>query len=305
MMPTNHRALRLIIQASTFALTTAVAGMATAQDQPSAQKPRVAQPAKRRTVAASPKDAPTPRRAAGKTTRDRRDDAMFGGDDAAPPVGPEDVPRAADEDDTPWKTDDALFGDPESFEDLDTASPPETTEAEHRGSTRPPPRAVAPASPPAAGGWRVTPIASPEVLEWDGGEVPLGYEPGTRVRKGLIIGGAVTFGVSWLAAAGYGVHLANERDAGAWRRDDGETPDEAVLFIPVAGPFIALGTLEPGRGPAAALIADGIAQVGGLAMLAAGIFAKETVLVKSDAAEVQLAPTVGPTGSGVALLGSF
>lgn len=300
-MPTKHRALRLFLQVSTLALMTAVVGVAAAQDQPR-HKPRVAAP-RTKPSRALPKAPP---RATGKTKRDQRDDAMFGGDEAnasAPRVALEDVPAAATSDGS-WDTDDALFSDPESFDDLETASPAEVTEAEHRGSTRPAPRAAVPARP-AAGSWRITATAAPEVLEWEGGDVPPGYEQGTRVRKGLVIAGAVTFGVSWLAAAGYGVHLANEREAGAWRRDDGDTPDEAVLFIPIAGPWIALRNLELERGPAAALIVDGIAQAGGLAMLAAGIFAKKTVLVKSEKAEVQLAPNVGPTGSGLTLFGAF
>ncbi len=303
-MPTANR---LTLGITTLAFMTAVAGASAAQDRPPAKAPaakaqpakappRKAQPAKPRATQQSSKpEAP-------KVARDERDDAAFGGEESTSGFEPEEPVAVAV---------DGKWGD-EEFDELDTEAAPEQAEAEDRTSTRRPPAAASPAAhpqkrPPAATPitWRPSASLRPDVLDWEeGADVPEGYEPGTRARKGLIIGGAITFGVSWLAAVAYGTHRANEGRRDRWDGDD-DVPAEAILYVPLAGPWIALSTLEPNRREAGAFIADGVLQAGGLAMLAAGLFAKETVLVKSESAEVSAAPLVGPDGSGIALSGRF
>ena len=55
-----------------------------------------------------------------------------------------------------------------------------------------------------------------------------------RARKGLVIGGAVTFGVSWGLAASISLLLTDGSSCSGTCRDSAE-----VLWIPVAGPVLA------------------------------------------------------------------
>ncbi len=116
----------------------------------------------------------------------------------------------------------------------------------------------------------------------EGSKVPDGYTKTERVRKGLVIGGAVTWGVSWLIAATAAASIDEEiRD------------DTAPLFVPVVGPFIAMGTLEPEGAGRAALFINGMAQVAGAAMFIGGLAATKTVLVRTGDTEVNVRPGVG------------
>ena len=317
---------RSVAQALTFGLVTALATVAPAQDRPK-QKTRGAtqQPAAKPTPRKTTKqrrDAADDAHFEGeaktrpsKPKRDAADDALFDGPNAnndgaprRPPVstaGPwpaDDTSPWPAEDDSPWPAERGTDAESdELFDDLDEdmKSPADRREAEERGSTRVP--------SPDSSNWGVTPLnAGPETLEWqEGADLPDGYEKSSRVRKGLVIGGAVTFGVSWLASAGYGSYLISQRESDYWERDDEEARPEMVLFVPLAGPWIALGTVEHDRREAAVFVAGGIVQAGGLAMLIAGVVAKQPVLVKNKHAEVGIVPSVGPNGSGAMLHGSF
>ncbi len=79
----------------------------------------------------------------------------------------------------------------------------------------------------------------------------------------------------------------------------------AVLYIPVAGPFAAISTLESEGVGTMALVINGIGQAGGAAMLIAGIAAKKDVFVRSDLVELQIEPLVGPHQTGALLRGRF
>lgn len=123
----------------------------------------------------------------------------------------------------------------------------------------------------------------PYTMEYvEGAQIPDGYTKVERVRKGLVIGGAVTLGVGWLIAATAAASI------------DDEIEDEtAPLFIPVVGPFIAMGTLEAEGAGRAGLFVNGMAQVAGAAMLISGIAATKTVLVRTKTAEINVRPGVG------------
>jgi hypothetical protein len=189
------------------------------------------------------------------------------------------------------------------------------TEAEEPAAParRAPPHRTRPALPSADATAAPTYMGPYEMEYLEGAEIPPGYMKVERMRKGLVIAGAVTFGVSWLVSATAGVALTDEHNNnscaysedysgnGYGYCDDDDESDAVPLFIPVVGPFIAMGTLDaegPGR---AALFLDGVVQVGGLAMLIAGVAATRTVLVRTPAATVAIAP--GP--SSVHLTGSF
>src|SRR6185295_7377000 len=89
------------------------------------------------------------------------------------------------------------------------------------GQPPPPPPGAYYAPPP--GG---TMIMGPKVLDWEEGE-PLrpGYHADTRIRKGLVIGGAVTFGVMWLFTA-LGAAIAQTANSGS---------EVTPLYIPAVG----------------------------------------------------------------------
>lgn len=311
---------RLFLSAVTLTLVTALAGAALAQDRPHkpAKKAPAAAPAKKRPAKkAQPprKSAPKKRGALTKRQRDAQDDALFGDESGkkAPPRPPVSTagPWPA-EDDAPWPTEDpspwpteqvspeeeeALFADL----DDDMESPEGKREAEERGATAHHHGASVPS--PDGGDWAWKGPESPDILAWEeGADTPDGYVKATRVRKGLVITGAVLFGVSWLATAGYGTWLINERDPDYWdSRNDEDARPEAVLYVPLVGPWIALGTVEHDSREGAAFVTGGLVQAGSLAMLIAGVAAKKTVLVKTDTAELGVAPTA----SGGMLHGKF
>lgn len=114
---------------------------------------------------------------------------------------------------------------------------------------------------------------------------PYQQQPRTeeRAHVGLIVGGAVMFGVSWL------VHGALISPFGGWSLDFGYDPQwESFRYaglIPLAGPWIQMA-LKPGSlnddGWGTYLIIDGLLQAGGLTMLILGATITETVTVYGD-----------------------
>ncbi|MDI3290442.1 hypothetical protein [Polyangium sp. 15x6] len=139
----------------------------------------------------------------------------------------------------------------------------------------------------------------PATLAYEEGDpIPPGYRVDSRIRKGLVIGGAVTFGVPWffsamIASIGDSVSRSSE----LW-----------PLYIPAVGPFVAMGTLDSEGAGTFWLAVDGLAQTGGIAMLIAGLVAQEKRLVRSelDAASVTVVPLrFGPHGAGLGLVGTM
>jgi hypothetical protein len=171
---------------------------------------------------------------------------------------------------------------------------------------QPQPMQPQPMPPPPPGyypppGYGVPPGAmlGPKTLEYEEGDpVPPGYHPETRVRKGLIIGGAVTFGVLYLLSA-----------ATAAAADD-FTDDLTPLYIPAVGPFITIGTANAEGAGTFLLIVDGIAQSGGLLMAILGIAIQQDLLVRNDVEatgpKVRVSPMmVGKGTMGFGLVGSM
>jgi len=146
--------------------------------------------------------------------------------------------------------------------------------------------------------------AGPEVIEdWEEGEpVPPGYAPETRMRKGLIIGGAITLGVKWLIDIPVALLLVAAESV-----VEGESTRYWPLFIPAVGPFITIGTAsEEGTAAKVLLAVDGVIQTAGLAMLIVGLAAQEDVLVRqSKTFDVKVTPVVGSNYQGLGLVGTF
>jgi len=140
----------------------------------------------------------------------------------------------------------------------------------------------------------------PEVLPYEEGQtIPEGYTPDTRPRTGLIIGGAITFLVPYLSsvAIAYGA----QRDARHGDMSRHEAEELSPLYVPIAGPFIAIGTADrDSAAEIAPFVASGLVQAAGAGMLLAGIFSRKQVLVRKQASVTPLvsAGTLGLSASG-------
>ncbi len=125
----------------------------------------------------------------------------------------------------------------------------------------------------------------------------------TRPRTGLVVAGAVLFGVGWLVGGAITVAI----DAA----DDGEVSGASgFTFIPLAGPWIDLATQELTGGQAAGILAQGILEVVGLTMFIVGLAARREVQVPTafigdgadQRATLRVAPgVVGQQGVGLVI----
>jgi hypothetical protein len=137
----------------------------------------------------------------------------------------------------------------------------------------------------------------PVVLDYEEGQpIPEGYRLQTRVRKGLVAGGAGTFGGLWLAS----IFVASAATSA-----NGDDDRWVPLYIPVGGPFAAIATLGSDSLGTLALALDGLGQAGGLTMLIVGVALPQKRLVRENIAgtSLSIAPTF--TGNGLGVVGSF
>jgi hypothetical protein len=198
--------------------------------------------------------------------------------------------------------------------DPNAQQPPPSGYAPPPAGYAPPPAGYAPppagyAPPPGGtyypppGGYAAPP--GPRVIDdWDEGQpIPPGYYKSTKIRTGLVVGGAVTFGAVYLITALTGAVVGDICVA----TNTTSCTSAKLLLIPVAGPFTLLGA---GVGATADLflVIDGLAQAGGIAMFIAGLAAPRTVLKRNDVGKVTLTPkpiTFGTHGGGFGLTGTF
>jgi hypothetical protein len=158
------------------------------------------------------------------------------------------------------------------------------------------------------------------ITDWSDGEpIPPGYHEATRVRKGLVIGGAVLFGSTYLISAFTATAgAANASETCAINMDFGSSQDcntgnpLTALFIPAVGPFIQMAHSGNGAVGNFWLALDGIAQVGGITMFVVGLASPKTVLVRNDLGSIKkkdfqlsLAPIVSPQRQGMGVVGTF
>jgi hypothetical protein len=187
-----------------------------------------------------------------------------------------------------------------------TLAAPATARAQEPAPSPPPPP---PSSAQAANGEYVAPLqqmtqptyvpqsvalSGPAVIRYrEDAPTPAGYHVETRVRRGLIVGGAVPLGIMYTLSALVG---AGMNDAG----EGGE-----FLFVPVVGPFLQM--TQTGTSVGNTLLAiDGLTQVAGAAMLVAGITVPKTVWVRNDLGSVRVTPMpIGHRGGGVGFVGTF
>jgi hypothetical protein len=155
-------------------------------------------------------------------------------------------------------------------------------------------------------------LSGPRVIKdyQDGEAVPPGYHAETRVRTGLVVGGAVTFGCLYMLSVLTAALVSDANRAtisysssGSSMRSNNDNAD--LLYVPVAGPFLQMTKTVSSAGNVMLAI-DGIAQAAGATMLIVGITSPKTVLVRNDLGEVRLTPMkVGERGSGLGLVGTF
>jgi hypothetical protein len=154
-------------------------------------------------------------------------------------------------------------------------------------------------------------FSGPRVInDWSEGEpIPPGYHESTRIRKGLVIGGAVTFGAMYLfTALAASVVIAADDTACNGCGGSGA----GTLLVPAVGPFIYMAHSGNSALGNFWLAFDGVVQVGGIAMFAIGIAAPKTVLVRNDLGSnsnngfhLAIAPLVTPSHQGAGLIGTF
>ncbi|MBM4360824.1 MAG: hypothetical protein FJ096_22200 [Deltaproteobacteria bacterium] len=153
----------------------------------------------------------------------------------------------------------------------------------------PPPAGYAyfllPANAGAMGSTLVPTVVGPDVLDHEPGQiVPPGYRVEQRARRGLVIAGSVTAGVPFVVSflTGLSIGLSGSR-----REGEAFWP----LMLPVVGPFVTMGTSGSEGAGTLWLALDGLAQVGGVAMLVGGLVAKTPKLVR-ETPTVSLVPSV-------------
>ena len=138
-----------------------------------------------------------------------------------------------------------------------------------------------------------------EITDFDSNRpVPVGYTPVQRTRKHLIVGGAVTFGVSYgLSAFAAAIGEDSSRSSGK--------NEIAALWIPVAGPFIQVAQTDSATGKFF-LVGLGGAQLAGALMLYYGMTTTQRVLVRNDlVGSLAVTPMAGNGASGMMLSGRF
>src|SRR5262249_19712664 len=144
------------------------------------------------------------------------------------------------------------------------------------------------------------PPPGPPTMDYEEGQpIPPNYRLERRIRKGMLIGGAVTFGSCYLLsviAAGAAASAANASTKN----------DFLPLYAPLAGPFIAIGTAGTTGAGTFLLVLDGLGQVGGLALGITGLAWKESLLVRSDTVSFTVTPMVLGKGTmGLGIVGSM
>ncbi|WP_434047902.1 MULTISPECIES: hypothetical protein [Sorangium] len=139
-------------------------------------------------------------------------------------------------------------------------------------------------------------------------------------KRRWIIAGASTLGGFWtasaIAAAGLSLEKPQARMASqctkcacslAPRRDQ-RAPSPASLMIPLAGPWIHLGTAHPSAAGAIGLSVLGVGQAVGLGMLLGGVAMPARVRVPMQhgrVLQVGAAPLVSPDGLGLSIHGAM
>ena len=125
-------------------------------------------------------------------------------------------------------------------------------------------------------------------LPYEGEPIPAGYQVTTRApRLPLALGAGLLLG-AW-AGSMVGATMAT-----AMQRDVQESHGALPLFIPLAGPFISLNTVDPTGASQLWLWLDGFTQVAGLTLMLAAASSEEERLVLRDPTPHQMGGMASP-----------
>jgi hypothetical protein len=145
----------------------------------------------------------------------------------------------------------------------------------------PPPTYYAPAPGYPPPGYSLYPPRPAKPVPMNPDDPPPGYHTESRARSGLVVGGAVMFGISYVLSA---LVAVSGQATGS--------SEYGPLFIPIVGPFIALGSThalqatndglqQAGRAlGAVGLVFDGVIQVAGASLIVVGLAASRDVVVR-------------------------
>jgi hypothetical protein len=120
--------------------------------------------------------------------------------------------------------------------------------------------------------------------------------PQPQRRRGLIVGGAVLFGVGYISAVIAGTVIIGTCNGCS----DASYVGAYSLYIPIAGPWITLAAAAvDGHWPAFGIVGtllSGVTEVGGFAMMLAGARRRAPTTAEAEHARRRLAWAVYPTG---------
>ena len=131
----------------------------------------------------------------------------------------------------------------------------------------------------------------PKRLDYEKGDpIPPRYELKTQANRGLLIGGSVIWGTPYALSFVIGsvalIGDGGRESEGAW-----------ALLVPVAGPYMAINTMDAEGSAAFWLAANGVMQTAGVVMIAAAYASESLFLERRDgsprvAKEASLRPRV-------------
>lgn len=134
----------------------------------------------------------------------------------------------------------------------------------------------------------------------DGQPVPPCFRVHERIRWRPTIGGIV------LLSTTHSITAVTAATTWSWGAGSGV----AALLVPVAGPFIALGTIEgatEGFGwiIGIPMIVDGLAQTAGVILIVVGASTTQPVLMRTDVGASEVGPQLRLRGQGIDLVQRF
>jgi|KBSMisStaDraftv2_1062788.scaffolds.fasta_scaffold80894_1 hypothetical protein len=138
------------------------------------------------------------------------------------------------------------------------------------------------------------------IKDWEEGQpIPYGYHEETRVRKGVVISGAVVFGVLYL----YNAFFASiGEDASSATGNENKL---GWLYLPVLGPFLEMSETSSSTAHFL-LVLDGVAQGVGVTMVISALMYPKHLLVRNDLATMTVVPMkIGMDGEGLGIVGRF
>ncbi|MEM6788323.1 MAG: hypothetical protein AAF715_12460 [Myxococcota bacterium] len=155
----------------------------------------------------------------------------------------------------------------------------------------------------AGAGTILSPPLCPEARcrDWrSGGPVPEGFEVQERVSRSRVYGGAGVAAAFWLLPPSLLLLV-------------GFAPSEvAPAFVPIAGSFLAIESLDANDTNTGVLASFGVLQIAGVVLSISGVAFKEKRLVKrltpwgqGRGPSIRFVPSVAPDHAGVGLQGEF